>query len=65
LLERHPSRLDVEQTHLFGAMDHAHRTSDMQGMLRVERLLTRLGEVSEPPAKASRSSPRSRRPSPR
>ena len=65
LLERHPSRLDVEQTHLFGAMDHAHRTSDMQGMLRVERLLTRLGEVSEPLAKASRSSPRSRRPSPR
>ena len=42
LLERHPARLDVEQTHLFAAMDHAHRTSDLNGMLRVERLLTKL-----------------------
>ena len=24
LLERHPERLDLEQTHLFAAMDHAH-----------------------------------------
>jgi len=45
LLERHPSRLDVEQTHLFAAMDHAHRTSDLGAMLRVERLLDRLSEV--------------------
>lgn len=60
LLERHPSRLDVEQTHLFAAMDHAHRTSDMEGMLRVERLLTKL---SAPPGAASRPLPRSRRPS--
>jgi hypothetical protein len=52
LLERHPERLDVEQTHLFAAMDHAHRTSNLDGMLRVERLLTLL---SEPRAKASRS----------
>lgn len=42
LLERHPERLDAEQTHLFAAMDHAHRTSDMPGMLRVERLLALL-----------------------
>jgi len=42
LLERRPERLDAEQTHLFGAMDHAHRTSDLEGMLRVERLLARL-----------------------
>ncbi|HVH44424.1 MAG TPA: hypothetical protein VM925_18855 [Labilithrix sp.] len=42
LLERHPERLVAEQTHLFAAMDHAHRSSDLDGMLRVERLLTRL-----------------------
>ena len=42
LLERHPQRLDVEQTHLFAAMDHAHRSSDMNGLIRVERLLARL-----------------------
>lgn len=44
LLEKHPARLVAEQTHLFAAMDHAHRTSDMNGMLRVERLLARLDE---------------------
>jgi hypothetical protein len=43
LLEREPERLPWEQTHLFGAMDHAHRTSDMGGMLRVERLLASFG----------------------
>ncbi|HEY2515154.1 MAG TPA: hypothetical protein VGI39_30015 [Polyangiaceae bacterium] len=42
LLERDPSRLVLEQTHLFGAMDYAHRTSDLEGMLRVERLLAQL-----------------------
>jgi len=39
LLERHPERLDLEQTHLFAAMDHAHRSSDLAAMLRIERLL--------------------------
>lgn len=39
LLETDPSRIRTEQTHLFAAMDHAHRTSDLDGMLRVERLL--------------------------
>jgi hypothetical protein len=39
LLERDPGRLQEEQTHLFGAMDYAHRTSDLGRMLRVERLL--------------------------
>jgi len=43
LLEEHPERLMVEQTHLFAAMDHAHRTSDLQAMLRIERLLAQLG----------------------
>lgn len=39
LLERHIDRLDLEQTHLFAAMDFAHRTSDLTGALRIERLL--------------------------
>lgn len=56
LLERDPSLLDIEQTHLFAAMDHAHRTSDMFGMLRVERLISRLEA-------APRRSPRPARPS--
>lgn len=43
LLERSPERVAEEQTHLFAAMDHAHRTSDLNGMLRVERLLASLG----------------------
>ena len=43
LLERHPERLDLEQTHLFAAMDHAHTTSDLGLALRLERLLDRLG----------------------
>jgi hypothetical protein len=45
LLERHPERLDLEQTHLFAAMDHAHTTSDLHLALRLERLLERLGLV--------------------
>jgi hypothetical protein len=44
LLEAHPERLMLEQTNLFAAMDHAHRTGDMGGMLRIERLLAKLGE---------------------
>ncbi|MES1204622.1 MAG: hypothetical protein ABUS79_01675 [Pseudomonadota bacterium] len=43
LLERYPARLDLEQTHLFAAMDHAHATSDMRLALRVDRLLGKLG----------------------
>jgi energy-coupling factor transporter ATP-binding protein EcfA2 len=43
LLERHPDRLDFEQTHLFAAMDHAHTTSDLGLALRLEKLLERLG----------------------
>jgi hypothetical protein len=42
LLEREPERLLLEQTHLFAAMDHAHRTSNLGAMLRVERLVQRL-----------------------
>jgi hypothetical protein len=43
LLERHPDRLDFEQTHLFAAMNHAHITSDLGLTLRLEKLLERLG----------------------
>lgn len=44
LLERAPERLRAEQTHLFAAMDYAHRTNDLSGMVRVERLLRLLEE---------------------
>ncbi len=42
MLERAPERLLLEQTHLFAAMDHAHRTGDLGAMLRVEALLRRI-----------------------
>lgn len=42
MLEREPERAAWEQTNLFAAMDHAHRTGDMDAMLRVDALLTRL-----------------------
>jgi hypothetical protein len=42
LLERHPERVDLEQTHLFAAMDHAHASSNLGGGLRLGRLLARL-----------------------
>jgi hypothetical protein len=42
LLEREPARLMLEQTHLFAAMDHAHRHGDLSSMLRIEALLERL-----------------------
>ncbi len=42
LLEAHPERLQLEQTHLFAAMDYAHRTSNLSAMLRVETLGRRL-----------------------
>ncbi len=48
LLEREPERLLLEQTHLFAAMDHAHRTGDLHAMLRVEALLRRIASVAEP-----------------
>ena len=38
LLERDPARVNLEQTHLFAAMDHAHTTSDLSGSLRLGRL---------------------------
>ncbi len=38
LLERDPSRLDIEQTHLFAAMDHAQVSGDLETILRVTRV---------------------------
>lgn len=43
MLEKDPARLDLEQTHLFAAMDYAHVTSDLGLALRVNRLLAQLG----------------------
>ena len=43
LLERDPARLDLEQTHLFAALDDAHTTSDFPFAQRLTRLLERLG----------------------
>jgi hypothetical protein len=45
LLERHPERLDLEQTHLFAAMDHAQRGGDVGAILRVDGLLERLARL--------------------
>jgi hypothetical protein len=42
LLEREPHRLDLEQTHLYAAMDVAHDESRLDWMLRIEELIKRL-----------------------
>ena len=43
LLEREPARVAQEQTHLFAAMDFAHRHSSLVEALRVHKLATLLG----------------------
>lgn len=49
MLENHPERFPLEQTHLFAAMDYAYRESDMRAILRVDALMRRLdGEDLEP-----------------
>lgn len=45
MLEQHPERLLLEQTHLFAAMDHASRSNDLGALLRVEDLVRRLDGV--------------------
>jgi hypothetical protein len=45
LLERHPARVDLEQTHLYAAMDQAHASSDVGGAVRLQRLLARLDAI--------------------
>jgi hypothetical protein len=42
LLERHPERLGLEQSHLFAAMEHASRKNDMNALLRIEALARRM-----------------------
>ena len=44
LLEAHPERLVLEQTHLFAAMDHVQRVGDLSAMLRIDALLNRLDD---------------------
>jgi hypothetical protein len=45
LLERHPERLDLEQSHLFAAMEHASRKNDLHALLRIEALVRRLSDA--------------------
>jgi hypothetical protein len=47
LLERHPERLELEQSHLFAAMEHAYRKSDMNALLRVNALAHRLERAED------------------
>jgi hypothetical protein len=47
LLERHPERLELEQSHLFAAMEHAYRQSDMNAMLRVNELARGLDRADD------------------
>jgi hypothetical protein len=45
LLERQPERLELEQSHLFAAMEHAARKNDMTSLLRIEALARRLSDA--------------------
>ncbi len=47
LLERHPERFELEQSHLFAAMEHAYRKSDMNAILRVNALAKRLERAQD------------------
>lgn len=44
LLERDTTRVAQEQTHLYAAMDYAHRHSSLKDTLRVQSLATLLGD---------------------
>jgi len=45
MLERQPERRELEQTHLFAAMEYAYQQSDMRAILRLEALVRRLNEL--------------------
>ena len=47
LLERHPERLELEQSQLFAALEHAYRKSDMNALLRVNALAQRLEQAED------------------
>lgn len=42
LIRRHPERFEVEQTHLFAAMDFAHESGDLGAALAVDTLVASL-----------------------
>jgi hypothetical protein len=42
LIRKHPERFEVEQTHLFAAMDFAHERGDLQASLAVDALVASL-----------------------
>jgi hypothetical protein len=44
LLEQHPERLELEQTHLFAAMDQASQSGNVGTAVRLERLVSKLEE---------------------
>lgn len=48
LLERHPERLDLEQSHLFAAMEHASRQNDLDALLRIDALTLKLSDQENP-----------------
>lgn len=45
MLERQPERLELEQSHLFAAMEHASRKNDLNSLLRIEALARKLSDV--------------------
>jgi hypothetical protein len=45
LLEREPERLQLEQSHLFAAMEHASQQNDLNALLRIEALARRLSSA--------------------
>jgi hypothetical protein len=47
LLERHPERLELEQSHLFAAMEHASRKNDMLALLRIDALASKLAGMEK------------------
>lgn len=47
MLERQPERLELEQSHLFAAMENAYRKSDMNALLRVNALAQELERAAE------------------
>jgi len=45
MLEQHPERLQLEQSHLFASMEHASRKNDMMALLRIEALARGLSDT--------------------
>jgi hypothetical protein len=45
MLEHYPERLELEQSNLFAAMEHASRKNDMTALLRIEALARRMSDA--------------------